>query len=310
MSAPTCGANCQCAVQIAATSAASRACADTPNESFPCEMKRGNTRVPRPITGTPRESSASTVAGRSRMLFAPALTTAVGVRASAARSALMSGRSVQPRCTPPMPPVANTRMLALAQAASVAATVVPPLARCALAAPRSRVLSLRTSRSWPRRSSCARLSPTCSVPSSMPTVAGTAPPLRTVVSSSTLSARFAGISAIHSDRLHGDAMGVRGKPCVSTAVSSATIGSPDASASHTSSEISMATRGPIRCSLINHPLRVRTTPPRRFIGMAEGTTPPGNALGSAAFAAVGATAVAMRLLALADSSRRRFSASR
>jgi len=62
------------------------------------------------------------------MLLAPAQTTATGVCASSSRSALTSKLWSAPRCTPPMPPVAKTRMPASAQAARVAATVVPPLA--------------------------------------------------------------------------------------------------------------------------------------------------------------------------------------
>ena len=60
------------------------------------------------------------------MALAPAQTTATGVRASSCRSALMSKLVAAPRCTPPMPPVANTRMPAIAAMIMVAATVVAP----------------------------------------------------------------------------------------------------------------------------------------------------------------------------------------
>ncbi len=309
-STPTEGANAQCASQMRATSAASAARAETPSDASPGERKRGKCAVPSPMTGMPRESSASTVAGRSRMLFAPALITATGVRASIARSALTSGRSVHPRCTPPMPPVANTRMPAAPHAASVAATVVPPLARCAAAAPRSRVLSLRAAVSPPRRTSSSRVSPTCRRPSSMPTVAGTAPAARTVDSSSTLSARFAGSDASQPSMPAGAGMGARGSPCVSTAVSRATTARPSRTAASTSGATRNAgfTSG---APAIRQPRRVRTTPPSRFMGSADGTTPPGNAFGSAALAAEGGDALAVSRLRLdASSSRRRFSASR
>ena len=226
----------------------------------------------------------------------------------AARSALTSGRSVQWRCTPPMPPVAKTRMPAAAHAESVAATVVPPLARCTEAAPRSRVLSLRAVVSWPSRSSCWRLSPTWSTPSSMPTVAGTAPPARTVASSSRLSARFAGSEASHAASPQGQAMGVRGRPWVRTAVSNATTGRPERSASCTSGATVIMEAAAV--PVMRQRLRVRTTPPRRFMGIDEGTTPPGKAFGSCARSAGGASATARRLFALADSWRRRCSASR
>jgi hypothetical protein len=80
----------------------------------------------------------------SRIDFTPAQTTATGVRASSSRSAEMSKLSPAPRCTPPMPPVANTRMPASAAMIIVAATVVAPVWPAATASGRSRRLSLGT----------------------------------------------------------------------------------------------------------------------------------------------------------------------
>ena len=62
----------------------------------------------------------------SRMDLAPAQTTATGVWANSCRSAEMSKVSWAPRCTPPMPPVANTRIPAMAAMIMVEATVVAP----------------------------------------------------------------------------------------------------------------------------------------------------------------------------------------
>ena len=50
------------------------------------------------------------VSPRSRMDLAPAQTTMTGVRASSSRSAEMSMVVSAPRCTPPMPPVAEYSM--------------------------------------------------------------------------------------------------------------------------------------------------------------------------------------------------------
>jgi hypothetical protein len=86
----------------------------------------GNSSVPYPSTGTPSVSSTSSVRGRSRMLFAPADTTITSVRANSCRSAETSMVCSTPRCTPPMPPVPNTRMPASAAPIIVDATVVAP----------------------------------------------------------------------------------------------------------------------------------------------------------------------------------------
>src|ERR1019366_4790518 len=69
----------------------------------------------------------SSVLGRSSSALAPAQTTATGVRASSSRSAEMSKLTSAPRCTPPIPPVANTLMPARCAQIMVAATVVAPI---------------------------------------------------------------------------------------------------------------------------------------------------------------------------------------
>ena len=63
---------------------------------------------------------------RSRIDFAPAQTTSTPVWASSSRSAEMSIVVSAPRCTPPTPPVANTRMPAISAMIIVVATVVAP----------------------------------------------------------------------------------------------------------------------------------------------------------------------------------------
>ena len=82
-----------------------------------------------------------------------------------------------PRWTPPMPPVANTRMPAAWAAIIVAATVVAPQPPDAIAAPRLGRDTLRTD-PWgavASASSPSAPSPTRSRPSLSATVAGTAP---------------------------------------------------------------------------------------------------------------------------------------
>ncbi len=66
------------------------------------------------MTGTPCVSSTSSVRPISSTDLAPAHTTATSVRPSSSRSAEMSMVSSAPRCAPPMPPVANTRIPARA----------------------------------------------------------------------------------------------------------------------------------------------------------------------------------------------------
>ena len=63
----------------------------------------------------------------SSRLLAPAQTTATEVWASSWRSAEMSMVVSAPRWTPPMPPVAKTRMPASSAIIMVVATVVAPV---------------------------------------------------------------------------------------------------------------------------------------------------------------------------------------
>src|SRR5260370_883758 len=65
----------------------------------------------------------------SKMDFTPADTTVIGVLDSTVRSADSSKVSLAPRCTPPRPPVANTRMPARPASTDPAATVLPQAAR-------------------------------------------------------------------------------------------------------------------------------------------------------------------------------------
>ena len=78
------------------------------------------------------------------MDFAPAHTTSTGVWASSSRSAEMSMVTSAPRCTPPMPPVANTRIPARAAMIIVVATVVAPSSPRAISTGRSRREALVT----------------------------------------------------------------------------------------------------------------------------------------------------------------------
>src|SRR5207253_1545182 len=82
----------------------------------------------------------------------------------------------KPRWTPPMPPVARTRMPAARAAASVPPTVVAPTASWTAAAARSRGPTLRASAL--NRASSSAASPTRTSPSRTPTVAGTPPAAR------------------------------------------------------------------------------------------------------------------------------------
>ena len=174
-----------------------------------------------PTTGTPRVSRYSMVRGRSRIDFAPAQTTATGVRPSSSRSAEMSSVSSTPRWTPPIPPVAKTAMPARCAAIIVAATVVAPSRPVAAAAARSRRLTFMTPDPVASRSTSARSRPTVTVPARTPTNAGSAPRSRTARSRP---------DATWSDR--GD-----GKPWATAVVSSATTGAPAEMASRTSPAI-------------------------------------------------------------------------
>ena len=82
--------------------------------------------MPYPITGTPLLSSRSSVAGTSSSDLAPEQTTQTAVLPISWMSAEMSIVCCQPRCTPPIPPVAMKWMPAMGHTASVPATVVAP----------------------------------------------------------------------------------------------------------------------------------------------------------------------------------------
>ena len=106
---------------------------------------RGPVRLP--SRGTP------SVRGRSRNAFAPADTVITGCEAIASRSAEMSPVSSAPRCTPPIPPVANTDTPAAAAIATDADTVVAPNSqRWPTATATSRSAALRAG---PRIRSCS-----------------------------------------------------------------------------------------------------------------------------------------------------------
>ncbi len=131
------------------------------------------------------------------MLLAPAQTTIMGVRPSSMRSAETSMLLSAPRCTPPMPPVTNESMPALAATTIVPATVVPPARLKARAGARSRRLTLtagsvRGVAGSARAVSSASERPTRTRPSRSAMVAGTAPCARTIASTDCAVVRFAG----------------------------------------------------------------------------------------------------------------------
>ena len=145
------------------------------------------------MTGTAALSSASIVLGRSNTDLAPAHTTATGKRASAQISWEMSRCSATPRCTPPMPPVAKTRMPAAAASSQVALTVVPPVAPRAMATERSLEPSFsRRSRPSASRRICDSSSPMNTCPSITAMGAGTAPARRTASSQARAAPRLSG----------------------------------------------------------------------------------------------------------------------
>lgn len=187
------------------TRTSTRTTTTRPATTLSADQKAGSSSVPYPRTVTLKVSSRSSVAGRSRIAFAPEQTRVIGVRPSSARSADSSNR-VPPGWTPPMPPVAATSTPSRWARNSVAATVDPPLSPRVIASGRSRVESLRAD--------CARSSrapssiPTAGFPSNTPTNAGSAPASRTA---------FAMDAA-------ADSRTSSGRPVVRNAVSSATRG--------------------------------------------------------------------------------------
>ena len=114
------------------------------------------------------------MAPTSRIDFTPAHTTPIGVWPSVVRSADSSQVSRASRCTPPSPPVANTRMPTRLASNAVLATVVAPSLPRAAAGPRSRTLSLAICSAVAMCSSSASLSPTTGSPRMTPIVAGIA----------------------------------------------------------------------------------------------------------------------------------------
>ena len=180
-----------------------------------------------PTTGTLRVSSRSSVAAMSSTDFTPALTTVIGVFARVVRSADSSNVSVAPRCTPPSPPVANTRIPASAARCDVAATVVAALPPRAWMIGRSRTLALARSSSAMRRTPSSSR-PIRGMPSSTAIVAGVTPWSRRIVSNSRAASRLRG----------------RGSPCEMIVDSSATTGAPRSSAAETSSETTNAAMRP------------------------------------------------------------------
>ncbi len=128
----------------------------------------------------------------SRMLLTPALTTVTGVVASSVRSAETSKLSAAPRCTPPRPPVTKTSIPASAARRMVAATVVAPWVPRATTYGRSRTLTLATCGSLASSSRSSGESPMRGRPPSTAIVAGTAPPARTIASTSTAMATLSG----------------------------------------------------------------------------------------------------------------------
>ena len=160
----------------------------------------------------------------SRIDFTPAQTTQIPTRASVPRSADSSKVSRAPRCTPPSPPVANTRMPARAARCDVAATVV---ARPRRAPERARGHGRRIWPPRPRRRAPRADRPrarSSTSPARIAIVAGTAPRSRTMASISRATRRLSG----------------RGRPWAMIVLSSATTGRPSSRAARTSSCTCMA----------------------------------------------------------------------
>src|SRR5664280_1008938 len=155
------------------------------------------------------------------MDLAPAHTVMQRARPITGRSCEMSRTALTPRCTPPMPPVTKTRMPAASAMCKDAATVVPPLNPMATATGMSRGPIFLTHLARASISSSDLERPTRILPETRAVVAGMAPPLRTMPSSSCASSRLIGY----------------GMPCVMMADSSATTGVPLRRASWTSSAI-------------------------------------------------------------------------
>ena len=122
--------------------------------------------------------------------MAPAHVVTTGWRAIAPRSADTSPLTSLWRWTPPMPPVANTRIPAAWATASVADTVVTPSPPAAVTTARSRSATLRSVAST--RSTSSPVTPTCQRPPSTATIAGTAPASRIAAEQRASASAFAG----------------------------------------------------------------------------------------------------------------------
>ena len=138
-----------------------------------------------------------------------------------------------PMCTPPIPPVAKTRIPAAWAAIIVAATVVAPHSPDAIASPRFGRDDLPDAP--PRRGREGlelrpRASPTMSRPSLSATVAGTAPEARTAASDAVATSTFCGY----------------GSPWLMRVDSRATTGRPSRSASATSGAMARRSAGIMR----------------------------------------------------------------
>ena len=119
-------------------------------------------------------------------------------------------RRLSPRCTPPMPPVANTRMPARAASAHGRAHRGRRVAAARDVHGEIGRAGLRERRAVAREplERCRASSPMRGSPSTTAIVAGTAPPARTAASSSRATSRLSG----------------HGRPCATSVDSSATIG--------------------------------------------------------------------------------------
>lgn len=119
----------------------------------------------------------SNVLGISKIDFIPLETTAMRVRPSSVRSADMSIIFSTSRCTPPIPPVANTSIPSKFAIIIVPATVVPPFRPLLITYAKSRREVFTTGMllvHLPRVSKSVSVKPTFILPFIIPIVAGTA----------------------------------------------------------------------------------------------------------------------------------------
>mmetsp|Transcript_34769 Transcript_34769/g.90188 ORF Transcript_34769/g.90188 Transcript_34769/m.90188 type:complete len:236 (-) Transcript_34769:241-948(-) len=136
----------------------------------------GNSSVPYAKTGTPSVSSTSSVRRMSKIDFTPAHTTVTPVWLNSVRSALTSIESSPPRCTPPIPPVTNTGILAFDARKAVPDTVVAPFNLLAMTYAMSRLdVFLQVDPAFPNSSKAFASRPMWTLPSKMAMVAGVAP---------------------------------------------------------------------------------------------------------------------------------------